>query len=234
MEQIKFVDNIEALKLLYKGKGNGIAAAFEKDISYLESAFNEIEKLWLANLKEIDTIKYLMIAEAPLWGSEKKYIYNPETKNSQFFYRSDLNNILNLESEDVKNKDLITLCNELGLLVVDISPFALNSKDTKINYSKNDTCTGSIKLNDSEYQHLVESTIKTFFDLKIKEVARKKHENIQTFFRYKRVKSHFEKIVSKVLAVNKIIEHEFVIDHISQNGGGINKNKLSEIINKVP
>ncbi len=26
-----------------------------------------------------------MIAEAPLWGKDKSYIYNPETKNTQFF-----------------------------------------------------------------------------------------------------------------------------------------------------
>lgn len=61
-----------------------------------EPAFFEINKIWIENLNLIKNVNFIMIAEAPLWGMTKKYIYNPEVNNSQFFYRSDLGDIINL------------------------------------------------------------------------------------------------------------------------------------------
>ena len=52
---------------------------FERDNTYLESAFDEINRIWFDNLYKIDEVNYLMIAEAPLWGKSKSYIYNPAT-----------------------------------------------------------------------------------------------------------------------------------------------------------
>ena len=52
---------------------------FERDNAYLESAFDEINRIWFDNLCKIDEVNYLMIAEAPLWGKSKSYIYNPAT-----------------------------------------------------------------------------------------------------------------------------------------------------------
>ena len=48
---------------------------FERDNTYLESAFDEINRIWFDNLYKIDEVNYLMIAEAPLWGKSKSYIY---------------------------------------------------------------------------------------------------------------------------------------------------------------
>ena len=58
---------------------------FERDNTYLESAFDEINRIWFDNLCKIDEVNYLMIAEAPLWGKSKSYIYNPATPFTQFF-----------------------------------------------------------------------------------------------------------------------------------------------------
>lgn len=69
---------------------NGIIDHFERDNLYLEKAFHEINEMWFRNLECIKEVKYLMIAEAPLWGKDKSYIYNPETKNTQFFQKKDL------------------------------------------------------------------------------------------------------------------------------------------------
>lgn len=111
---------------------NGILKYFERDNTYLESAFHEINEMWSRNLECIKEVKYLMIAEAPLWGKDKSYIYNPETKNTSFFYKSDLEYVLNIQIAD--KQDFINCCNEIGLLIIDISPFALNTEDTIINY----------------------------------------------------------------------------------------------------
>ncbi|MGE5355326.1 MAG: hypothetical protein ACM3PT_03740 [Deltaproteobacteria bacterium] len=223
---MNYSDNKIILKSFYEQ--NRISDAFDEDSIYLENAFNEIYKIWLGNFNQIKKVNYLMIGEAPLWGSIKKYIYNPNTNNTQFFYRSDLSYVLNRPIED--KREFIKVCNEIGLLIMDISPFPLNTKDTKINYSKNENC--SKKLSKKQYQQLVKQTIPTFFELKIRAVAEKKSAEIMTFFRYARVKSNFEDIISKVLIDNEIIKSQYDIGDISQNGGGIDKTKLKEIINK--
>lgn len=215
---MNYSDNKIFLKIFYEQ--NGISNKFDKDSIYLEKAFNDINKIWLDNLNQIKVVNYLMIAEAPLWGKVEKYIYNPEINNSQFFYRSDLGDILNKHIAD--KKEFIKVCNEIGLLVVDISPFPLNPSDTVINYRS---------LTTTQYRQLVSLTIPTFFEKKIKAIAEKKSDNIKTFFRYARVKNNFEDLISKVLIDNKIIEIQNDIGDISQNGGGIDKTKLDKIIN---
>lgn len=215
--KMNFTDNKKILKNFYDKQG--ISKNFDKDCLYLEKSFNEISKIWLDNLNQIDKVNFVMIAEAPLWGKVRKYIYNTEINNSQFFYRSDLGDILNKTIAD--KKSFIHECNEIGLIVIDISPFALNPTDTAITYRK---------MTINQYRELVNLTIPHFFELKIKAIKEKKSENIKTFFRYARVKHNFQDIISKVLLENEIISSQYEIGDISQNGGGIDKNKLKQII----
>ncbi len=63
-------------------------------------------------------------------------------------------------------KEFIEICNENGLLFLDISPFALNTKDTKINYSINKN--ESQKLTKKQYKELVQITLPTYFYKKLK------------------------------------------------------------------
>lgn len=214
---MNFNDNKKILKSFYDKQG--ISKNFDKDCFYLEKSFNEISKIWLDNLNQIDKVNFVMLAEAPLWGKVKKYIYNPEINNSQFFYRSDLGDILNKTIAD--KKSFISVCNEIGLIVIDISPFALNPTDTSINYRE-------MKIN--QYRELVNLTIPHFFELKIKAIKEKKSKNVKTFFRYARVRNNFQDLISKVLIKNEIISSQNEIGDISQNGGGIDKNKLKQII----
>ena len=214
---MNFSENKKFLKTFYDQ--NQISSKFDKDCIYLEKAFNDIYKIWFDNLNQIKIVNYLMIAEAPLWGKAKKYIYNPGINNSQFFYRSDLGDILKKQIEN--KRDFINVCNEIGLLVVDISPFPLNLNDTAINYRN---------LTTTQYRQLVSQTIPTYFEKKIKSIAEKKSTNIKAFFRYARVKNNFEDLISKVLIDNKFIKTKSDIGDISQNGGGIDKSKLEQII----
>lgn len=212
-----YTDNKKFLKAFYDQRG--LSSKFDNDCIYLEKAFNDIYKIWLDNLNQIETVNYIMLAEAPLWGQKKKYIYNPEINNSQFFYRSDLSDILNKHIAD--KQDFINICNSIGLLVVDISPFPLNPTDTSINYRD---------LTKAQYKQLVDLTIPTYFEEKIKAIKAKKSANIKTFFRYARVKNTFQSLVSNVLIEHEIINHQNEIGDISQNGGGIDKEKLRQII----
>lgn len=204
-----------------------LANEFAGDNIYFESAFNEIDDLWTKNFEKIDKVNYLMLAEAPLWGQDKKYIYNPKTNNSQFFYRSDLEQIHNINISD--KREFIETCNKIGLLVMDISPFPLNTNDTRINYGKN--VEGSKKLTKKAYRDLVSRTIPTFFEKKMNLVSQKQSSNIKVFFRYTRVKNAFQDLISDILSENGLIKNQEDIGNISQQGGGIDRMKLKRIIN---
>lgn len=193
---------------------------FEKDSQYLESAFSKIRDIWFENLNQIEEVKYLMIAEAPLWGKSKSYIYNTETKFTQFFFKSDLEYVLKAPIKD--KVDFIRRCNEIGLLIIDISPFTLNPTDTTINYRT---------IGKSQYLELVKNTIPFFFEEKLKAIAPQKANKIKVFFRYARVKLIFEDLISSVLIKHNFIQNKEEISEISQQGGSIDKAKFDKIIN---
>lgn len=199
---------------------NNIAENFERDNKYLEQAFNEMTDIWFSNLEQIKEVKYLMIAEAPLWGQAKSYIYNPETKFTQFFFKSNLEYILDTSIED--KTDFIKQCNKVGLLIIDISPFALNPTYTTINYRS---------IGQSQYIDLVKDTIPTFFEEKIKAIKPKKAHDIKVFFRYTRVMQTFQNVISSVIIKHNFIQNKKEILEISQQGGSIDRAKLERIMN---
>lgn len=207
----------KVIKSFYKD--NGYEKDFKNDLLYLQNSFEEITALWLKNLNSIQTINYIMIAEAPLWGKERKYIYNPATKLSQFFYKSDLEEVLRIS---ITNKaEFINFCNSIGLLILDISPYALNEKNTKLNYRN---------LGNKKYKKIVQATLPFYFNKKIEIIKPKLSDEVKLFFRYKRVKHNFENIIGRILLDKKIIDSLEQIEDISQSGGGINKSKLKQII----
>ena len=200
---------------------------FERDNTYLESAFDEINRIWFDNLCKIDEVNYLMIAEAPLWGKSKSYIYNPATPFTQFFQKSDLEYVLNTKIRD--KAEFIDRCNQIGLLIIDISPFALNTEDTIINY-RGKSKQNPYGITKREYRLLIQETLPTFFDCKIKELVPKASSDIRVFFRYARVKNMFQNIVVDTLIASNIITSQNPILEISNPAGGINRSKFKKII----
>ncbi|WP_204273770.1 hypothetical protein, partial [Draconibacterium mangrovi] len=223
---LEYNKNRQVIESLYAKLG--LANEFEKDNYYLENAFNEINKIWIDNFNDIESVKYLLIAEAPLWGQKKKYIYNHKTNNTQFFYRSDLETTFNIKILD--KREFIKTCRNIGLLIVDISPFPLNTNDTRINYGKNKN--GSRKLTQKEYKELVRQTLPTFFNRKINLISQKKSSGIKVFFRYARVKDTFQDLICDTLIQNGLIKKQEDIGEISQMGGGIDRVKFKKIINE--
>lgn len=222
-----YTKNKEILREFYGAKG--LSDNFEKDNEYLESAFKKITEIWLANLAQIKEVKYLIIAEAPLWGKKESYIYNPTTPNTQFFHRSDLECVL--DNITLRDKgDFINRCNEIGLLILDISPFALNMEDTIINYRPKSR-RNPYGITTKEYRQLVQDTIPEFFQCKIKAFAPKAAREIRVFFRYARVRDTFMDIIADSLMRYNIISCPEDISDISQNGGGIDRGKFKKIMN---
>jgi hypothetical protein len=222
---VKYEDSKEFLRNFYSI--NGLESFFNKDNDYLERAFMDIYELWRINYEQINEINYVMIAEAPLWGKERKYIYNPATKNSQFFYRSDLGDVI---KENISTKqEFLKACNNIGLIVLDISPYPLSQTETAINYRK--TKNQSKGLTKTQYKSLVELTLPIYFEKKLELISNKKSKNIKVFFRYQRVKKNFEDLIIPALIKYKFIQSKDDIGDISQSGGCVDKLKLNEIIN---
>lgn len=201
---------------------------FERDNAYLESAFDEINQIWFDNLCKIDKVNYLMIAEAPLWCKSKSYIYNPATPFTQFFQKSDLEYVLGTKIRD--KAEFIDRCNQIGLLIIDISPFALNTEDTIINYRRKSK-QNPYGITKREYSQLIRETLPTFFDCKIKELVPKASSDIKVFFRYARVKTTFRDIIADSLIGCSLIASSDDLPEISNLAGGIDRNKIKKIIN---
>jgi hypothetical protein len=194
---------------------------FKKDKIYLENAFAGFSKLWLDNFDKIDRVKYILLAEAPLWGDSESYIYNGESPFTQFFYKSDLEKTLGI-AIDCK-KTFLNKLNEIGFLIIDISPFALN-KNTKVNYSEN--YPDSKKLKSKLYKQLVSDTIPYYFNEKLMLAKTKINvKELDVIFRYKRVESAFQGTLLGPLKSQGFINEKSDFKNIWQNGGGIDIDK---------
>ena len=206
------------LKQYYLDKG--LLERFTNDEKYLSESLIEIDKLWSKNYNAIDKINYVMISEAPLWGIEEKYIYNPKINNSQYFYRSDLEYVLNIT---IPNKvDFLKELMAIGFICCDISPFALNQEDTVINYRR---------ISKADYKRLLIETFPIYFSERLELMKTKTSNSVKYFYRYSRVRKAFNELISKIILENKLVRSQNEIFDISQDGGGINKIVLNEIIN---
>lgn len=161
-------------------------------------------------------------------GQVQELIYNPDTPFTQFFQKSDLEYVLGTKIRD--KAEFIDRCNEIGLLIIDISPFALNAENTIINYRRKSKL-NPYGITKREYRQLIRETLPTFFDCKIKELAPKASSNIRVFFRYARVKNTFWDIVADSLIGYRLIASTDDLPEISNQAGGMNRNKNKTIIN---
>ena len=211
--------NLQILKtpieIIYKRKD--LMVDLENDWDYLKNAFIDIEVLWNIQFEQIKKIKFIMLSEAPLWGGTKSYLYNPETKFTQFFYRNDLAKATGCELND--KLDFLAKLREIGFIILDLSPYALNTNDTSINYR-------SISAND--YCQLVSESRPSFFEKKLKIIKPKLSESAQFFFRYTRVQKLFDRSITDLLRDTNLITTD-ALTLISQQGGGINRIKFKKL-----
>ena len=230
LTKIQYTPFVNPLKKLYEECD--LESNFAADNLYLEKAFEGFTSIWLHNLNQIKYINYLIIAEAPLWGDENKYFYNPKSQDSQFFYKSDLEYAIEKRIAISDKFKLIEECNKLGILIIDISPYALNTINTSINYSKN--AENSLKIKNKQYQKLIKSTIEFFFEKKLYAIREKFTNKTKVYFRYAGVKKNFEADVLPLLKKFGLIQNQKDIEHISIKGGGLDKGKLKTVIEQAP
>ena len=107
----------------------------QSELIYLRDAYLETERIWLEEVKKITAPRIVLLGEAPLYGKEKNYIYNPKTPPSSFLRASDFEDIY-IHTEKRDKVTLIKLMRESGIVVVDAFPFVFNTTDNlTLNFS---------------------------------------------------------------------------------------------------
>lgn len=227
---LSFEKNIHSLDNIYNKYGLTLSS---NELKYLRTAFEEILKIWFNQINKINNVRAILIAEAPLWNNDgsNSYFYNPNSKFTQFFYKSDLEFVLEhlcQEKITIADKtDFIKKCNEIGLVLLDVSPFPLNGNDTQLNYGKTNKGK-SLKISSKLYKKLIEDTLESYFLPKLNHISPKCTSNTCTIlYRYKRVENQFHPLLKEHLLQYFTDINVFTI---GQQGGGINRNELLKAI----
>jgi hypothetical protein len=201
---------------------------YESDSKYLMEAFEFTEILWEKQFDRIDDLKVVMLSEAPLFGERKTYIYNPATNPTAFFYYQDLNafptfnNDLNPKRVEEKKEIMFEQFAKNGFLVLNIFPFALNPKDTSINYQR---------MGKKLYKELLDVTTESYLLPKLAQSFKKAKGTIKFIYRYKRL---FEKTgfhVNNVLKEN-FNHRKFNVKSVHGTNMSMDRDKLAEYLKK--
>ncbi|SDX83334.1 hypothetical protein SAMN05421644_11521 [Allochromatium warmingii] len=202
---------------------------FEKDEKYLKSAFDFTEKYWDEQIKNIGSIKILLFSEAPLFGDEKAYIYNPDYGFTAFFYFNDLNAIFSknmqndFSTKTEKKIYFIKKLNEAGILILDIFPFAFNPKiTTGINYQ-----TMSTRL----YSKIFETTMEHFLSIKLSSIKPKITDKTIFAVRYKKLLTKTGHLIKT--ALEKIGIKNSSIISLNGSNMSMNRNYLSKLYSEI-
>jgi hypothetical protein len=162
-------------------------------IDKLYKDYQDIERAWLSNFeKNLNTVKLILISEAP--QSFNDYIYNKDNdyKNTPFLTFNELKECLKKSNEEFlefENIGKIKLMGKLGIVVLDIFPFPF-SPTHKFNYKNQDHQTNKIIIKSKKHEELLrELHFKSrswYLSEKIDKINTKISSNVVYAYRYKR------------------------------------------------
>lgn len=179
------------------------------ELDYLRNSFFTVEEMWERALDNYSKITAILIGEAPLFGSDQKYIYNTNTPQSSFLYASQLPGY----SADKHGNGKVGLLNamkDLGLVALDLYPFALNS---------NDTPTLSMKaFSSKKFDITAEQVFEFYTRPKIDQLA-KKYPDLIVLCRYSRLAERTKKLLGEKHAIS-----------VWSSSMGIDKQKLFDAL----
>ncbi len=194
--------------------------------AYLEEAYHFTESLWARELEKIASIRLVLLSEAPLYGVEKSYIYNPTTPMTAFFHFNDLQALVPgvcsetlPTSVQAKKLLMIELLRERGVIVLDVLPYALNKVSTRIGYRE---------LRKSEYVDLLARSIPDFLEPKLAAIREKQQLSPTFAYRYRKLEKDTGEIVAS--AINRA-SFAYRREDISVIGGtnmSLDRGKLAE------
>ena len=226
MGNIRWQPISDSLRRIYQEQN--ILHHFEKDEAYLKNAFEITETLWEKQFNEMNKLKIIMISESPLFGDIQRYIYNPNTPTSAFFHFKDLEAFLE-KGQSIKRpktiqeqkKIMFEYFRKNGFITLDIFPFALNPKHTKIHYRK---------MSKRLYQQLLQISDENYLIPKLKLCLAKSDKHTHYVYRYKRLfnktEDHFENVLKSIGSE----EIQYRIDTINGTNMSLDRNKLRELL----
>lgn len=113
-----------------------------EDIQYLKKALKEVEYIWDDILARTPSPKFVLLAEAPLYGETKSYFYNPSAGATSFFNYKNAEDIVgpinsNSKLQNGIRKRKVEMIDRLctaGFIILDLFPFCFDHKLTHVNY----------------------------------------------------------------------------------------------------
>jgi hypothetical protein len=175
-----------------------IVKDYTEDEKYLKQAFTFTEQYWNEQADKIDSVRILIFSEAPLFGNEKAYIYNPNYGFTAFFHFNDLIVVFGEKMRTdfpairEKKKYFISMLNEAGILILDIFPFAFNPKITgNVSYQS---------ISARLYFELFERTAAYYLLPKLFAIRSKITENTVFAVRYKKLLTKIGPLIDSALS----------------------------------
>lgn len=217
---------VPALKKAYRT--SGAEDQIDQDFSYLETAFNRIEQLWLEAIIPAHIIKLVLLAEAPMFCETESYIYNPSAGATDFFTYVDAEELVGPISETSslinglrpRKKEMIFRLTKAGIIILDLFPFAL-----KLNYTAVDYRTLSGK---ETYKELFRDTMHHYFLPKLCSIKSKFANPVKFAFRYAGVRNQLETVVIKAIKSQIGIDFKKIIS--VHDGRSMNRKQLKNLL----
>jgi hypothetical protein len=167
-----------------------------EECAYLKSALVATERMWADNFAKVATVRYVLLSEAPLFGSSRRYFYNPASPFGAFFHFRDAEAILGdgFPKQRTGKEFLLAELARAGFIVLDLFPFAFNQDDTPtVTYRK---------MSMSRYRQLFQRTASPYFDRK-RDVILERGRPI-FMFRYEATRRALGDLVNAELAKRNI------------------------------
>jgi hypothetical protein len=167
-----------------------------EECAYLKDAFVATEQMWAENFAKVATVRFVLLSEAPLFGSNRRYFYNAATPFGAFFHFRDAEAILGhaLAKERTGKEFLLAELARAGFMILDLFPFALNKDDTpSVTYRK---------MSVSRYRHLFQRTASLYFDKKRDVILQRGRPLVM--FRYEATRRALGDLVNAELAKRNI------------------------------
>ncbi len=221
-------DNLAGkLSVIYQEENQ--SSRIQADLKYLSKAYQFTEKLWLTQLQST-VPKVVMLSEAPLFGENRNYFYNPDTAPSSFFWFDDAialagNDFAHgkkFECARERKQFLIKTVTTKGFMILDLFPYALNANDTALNYRK---------ARKELYLRIFSDSLDDHLSKKLDLINEKCNSSKPPLFlfRYKRLKDRLDQVIKARCISKNLIEKNAEIESI----GGENMSLDRELLQLV-
>jgi hypothetical protein len=200
----------------------------EADIKYLGDAYLYTEARWQEQLRKI-VPKVILLSEAPLFGENKNYFYNPDTAPSGFFWFNDAEPVAGKNfalGEKIERRErkqfLLKTLSKNGFLILDLFPYALND-NTALSYKT---------ISKENYLTIFKASSDEHLSKKLDLVKSKcKGSRLPLFlFRYKRLKEHLDQELRDMLVTKGLLEKDAIIDSIGGKNMSLDRDRFWQLV----